>query len=148
MGTGNGLADGSSGEEQIKLFQPSLCDIFIARDPRPDAQGSAGSPGASAELPQWGALLWPPGWWWPSAGEAGPSVMGPCCTRHPGGGRQGPQQPLNPPGGLGGGNEPFQGPTGVQEAAPALPGLYLGQAALGSALKCEAASLSIAGGKK
>lgn len=47
-----------------------------------------------------------------------------------------------------GGTEPLKGPVGVQEAAPVLPWLYLGQAALGTALKCEAASLGVAGGVK
>lgn len=56
---------------------------------------------------------------------------------------------MNPPSqGSVDGNELFSGPIWVEEAAPVLPRLYLGQAAAGTALKCEAASLGIAGGKK
>lgn len=46
------------------------------------------------------------------------------------------------------GNELFNGPVRTEEAAPVLPRPYLGQAVAGRALKCEAASLGIAGGKK
>lgn len=57
--------------------------------------------------------------------------------------------PVNTPSqGLVGGSELFNSPIWVEEAAPVLPGLYLGQAAVGTTLKCEAASLGIAGGKK
>lgn len=46
------------------------------------------------------------------------------------------------------GNELFNSPMHVKEAAPVLPWPYLGQAVAGRALKCEAASSGIAGGKK
>lgn len=61
-------------------------------------------------------------------------------------GRKGDKGLSGPSQGLVGGTEPLKGPVGVEEAAPVLPWLYLGQAALGTALKCEAASLGIAGG--
>lgn len=66
LGTGNCTAD----EEQRGLFQPSLCNIFIATEPRADAQRFAGSPGASPELPQCRALalamgmVVTPALWW------------------------------------------------------------------------------------
>lgn len=95
-----------------------------------------------------GRVVAPALWWWPSAGRAGPLCVGTGVPAAPG--TQGKadkslSSPWMPPG-SGRGKELFQG--GVEGAAPALPWLYLGQAALGSALKCEAASLSFAGGKK
>ena len=77
-------------------------------------------------------------------GAVVPSALG---TR--GKGDKGLSTPVNPPSrGLVGGKELFNGPIWVVEAAPVLLWLYLGQAALGSALKCEAAFLGIVGGVK
>lgn len=94
-----------------------------------------------------GVVVAPALWWWPSAGRdwdcVGTGV--PAAAGTQGKADKGLSSPWMPPG-SGRGKELFQG--GVEGAAPALPWLYLGQAALGSALKCEAASLSIAGGKK
>lgn len=156
------LADGNAGKEWMRLLQHTLCNVFVAK--APDQTPRLRWVSRGIEGPYQSCLCgepwyWPWGQQWPQhcgggpeQGELAPFGVGavvPSGWAPRGKGDKGLSSPVNPPSqGSVGGNELFSGPIWVEEAAPVLPWLYLGQAAAGTALKCEAASLGIAGGKK
>lgn len=140
-------------------MQHAPFNVFIARGPRPDARASLGLTGPCQSCLYEGPCI--------GCGDSGAprtvvvalgngtgslrcGALWPLCVPStPGRGTvviSGWVQPLSWD--LQFGNELFNSPVHVKEAAPVLPWPYLGQAVVGRALKCEAASSGIAGGKK
>lgn len=134
-------AFGSTGEEWMGALQHTPFNIFLARDPGPDAQTARGVAGplqhslCRALVVAVGTAVSPALRCGPRQGELAPRAAGLWSPlRWAPQGSQPGQCPVPGAGGV-------DCPAGVEEAAPALPWPQRGQAATGWALKCEAASL-------